>query len=126
MDNDQPDHYTTNMLFEDGLTVSFSMEAFTSYEGRRTRVMGSLGDVVGDMSSFTITDFLTGQKTEWKQATDGHGGGDWRLVANWIQAISKRDATLLTSTIDQSIESHVMGFMAEESRATKKVMDIIM
>jgi Oxidoreductase family, NAD-binding Rossmann fold/Oxidoreductase family, C-terminal alpha/beta domain len=126
MDNDQPDHYTTNILFDGGLTAAFSMEAFTSYEGRRTRVMGSMGDVVGDMSSFVMTDFLTGQKTEWKQSTDGHGGGDWRLVANWIQAVSKRDASLLTSTIDQSIESHVMGFMAEESRKTKKVMDIVM
>ncbi|MFT3682596.1 MAG: Gfo/Idh/MocA family oxidoreductase [Ferruginibacter sp.] len=126
IDNDQPDHYTTNILFDSGLTASFSMEAFTSYEGRRTRVMGSLGDVVGDMNSFVMTDFLTGQKTEWTQSTDGHGGGDWRLVANWIQAISKKDASLLTSTIDQSIESHVMGFMAEESRANKKVMEVKM
>lgn len=124
MDNDQPDHYTTNILFEGGLTASFSMEAFTSYDGRRTRVMGSLGDVVGDMSSFTMTDFLTGKKTEWKQETDGHGGGDWRLVSDWINAISKRDPSLLTSTIDASIESHVMGFMAEESRKNNKVMAI--
>lgn len=126
MENDQPDHYTTNILFDDGLTASFSMEAFTSYEGRRTRVMGSLGDIVGDMTSFVMTDFLTGQKTEWSQNTDGHGGGDWRLVANWVQAIAKKDASLLTSTIDQSIESHVMGFMAEESRKNKKIMDVVM
>ena len=124
MDNDQPDHYTTNILFEGGLTAAFSMEAFTSYAGRRTRVMGSLGDVVGDMTSFTMTDFLTGKKTEWKQESDGHGGGDWRLVADWINAISKKDASLLTSTIDASIESHVMGFMAEESRKNKKVMAV--
>lgn len=124
MDNDQPDHYTTNILFEGGLTAAFSMEAFTSYAGRRTRVMGSLGEVVGDMSSFTMTDFLTGKKTEWKQETDGHGGGDWRLVADWINAISKKDPSLLTSTIDASIESHVMGFMAEESRKSKKVMAV--
>lgn len=124
MDNDQPDHYTSNILFEGGVTASFSMEAFTSYEGRRTRVLGSLGDVVGDMSSFVITDFLTGQKTTWSQSTDGHGGGDWRLVSNWLNAVSKRDASLLTSTIDQSIESHVMGFMAEESRKTKQVKEV--
>ncbi len=124
MDNDQPDHYTTNILFEGGLTAAFSMEAFTSYEGRRTRVMGSLGDVVGDMTSFVMTDFLTGKKTEWKQDTDGHGGGDWRLVTDWINAIDKRDPSLLTSTIDASIESHVMGFMAEESRKKKKVMEV--
>lgn len=122
MDNDQPDHYTSNILFDEGITAAFSMEAFTSYEGRRTRVMGSLGDIVGDMNSFVMTDFLTGQKTEWTQQSDGHGGGDWRLVANWVQAVAQNDASLLTSTIDQSIESHIMGFMAEKSRASKEVM----
>ena len=126
MENDQPDHYTTNILFDDNVTASFSMEAFTSYSGRRTRVMGSLGDVVGDMTSMVHTDFLTGKKTEWKQESDGHGGGDWRLVNDWLLAISKKDPSLLTSTIDQSIESHIMGFMAEKSRKTKKVMDIKM
>lgn len=124
MENDQPDHYTTNILFEDNVTASFSMEAFTSYSGRRTRVMGTLGDVVGDMTSMVHTDFLTGKKTEWKQQSDGHGGGDWRLVNDWLLAISKKDPSLLTSTIDQSIESHIMGFMAEKSRKSKKVMDV--
>lgn len=124
MDNDQPDHYTTNILFEGDVTAAFSMEAFTSYEGRRTRIMGSMGDVVGDMSSFTITDFLTGKKTEWKQDTDGHGGGDWRLAQDWVNAVSQHNPALLTSTIDASIESHVMGFMAEQSRMQKKVMKV--
>lgn len=124
MENDQPDHYTTNILFEDDISVSFSMEAFTSYEGRRTRVMGSLGDIVGDMTSMVHTDFLTGKKTEWKSTTDMHGGGDWRLVANWIEAVAKNDASLLTSTIDASIESHLMGFAAEQSRKENKVVEI--
>lgn len=126
MDNDQPDHYTTNILFDKNITAAFSMEAFTSYEGRRTRVMGSMGDIVGDMSSFTLTDFRTGKVTEWKQETDGHGGGDWRLVTDWVQAVSRRDASLLTSTIDASIESHIMGFAAEKSRKEKVMVDIKM
>lgn len=126
MDNDQPDHYTTNILFEDNVTAAFSMEAFTSYEGRRTRVMGSMGDIVGDMTSFVHTDFRTGKQTEWKQDSDTHGGGDWRLVSDWIQAVSQRNPALLTSTIDASIESHVMGFAAEKSRAEKKVVEIKM
>lgn len=126
MDNDQPDHYVTNILFDDNVTASFSMEAFTSYEGRRTRVMGSHGDIVGDMNSFTITNFKSGKKEQWSETTDGHGGGDWRLAENWVQAVAQRNPELLTSTIDQSIESHVMGFMAEESRKNKKVMDIRM
>jgi predicted dehydrogenase len=132
MDNDQPDHYVTSMEFEDDITANFSMEAFTSYHGRRTRIMGSLGDIVGDMDHFIHTDFLTQKKTKWdisvEEVSDyknsGHGGGDWALVTDWVRAVKKQDANLLTSTIDASIESHIMGFMAEKSRKTKQVISI--
>ena len=55
------------MLFEDNITVSFSMEAFTSLDGRRTQVMHGLCDIVGDMSSFKHTDFRTGKVTGWNR-----------------------------------------------------------
>lgn len=125
MENDQPDHYTMNILFENGVTASFNMEAFTSYHGRRTRVMGSMGDVVGDMTSFTHTDFRTGEKTVWEQKTDGHGGGDWKLVSDFIQAVGHEDPSLLTSTIGASIESHIMGFAAEKSRLQGGVLQAL-
>lgn len=122
MDNNQDDHYSATMQFEGGVTANFSMEAHTSYDGRRTRVMGTAGDLVGDMQSFVHNDFRTGERKVYDQSgTDGHGGGDWRLVHDWIQAISQQNPALLTSTIDASIESHVMGFMAERSRESGKI-----
>ena len=132
MDNDQPDHYVASIEFENDITASFSMEAFTSYHGRRTRIMGSMGDIVGNMDEFTHTDFLTNKITRWKMGVDdtaihnrsGHGGGDWALVSDWIQAVQKQDPGLITSTIDASIESHIMGFMAEKSRLTKQMVPI--
>ena len=131
MENDQPDHYVTSMEFEDEVTANFSMEAFTSYHGRRTRVMGSHGDIVGNMTEFIHTEFLTGKETRWNVAdsksefkNSGHGGGDWALATDWVNAIKKQDASLLTSTIDASIESHIMGFMAEKSRKSKQIIPI--
>ena len=130
MENNQEDHYICNLEFEGGVTANFSMEAFTSYEGRRTRVMGSMGDIVGDMNTFTVTDFRTGKSEVFDHSkiedvenykNSGHGGGDWLLVNDWIAAISERNPALLTSTIDASIESHIMGFKAEKSRASGKV-----
>jgi predicted dehydrogenase len=122
MDNNQEDHYISCMEFEGGVTANFSMEAFTSYAGRRTRVMGSMGDIVGDMETFTVNDFRTNKSTVYDNSSgDGHGGGDWNLVRDWLQAVGQHNPALLTSTIDASIESHVMGFMAEKSRKTKKV-----
>jgi hypothetical protein len=118
MDNDQPDRYVTNLRFAGGTTASFSMEAFTSYHGRRTRIMGSMGDIVGDMSKMTHSDFRTGKKTNWKPpvAGSGHGGGDFGLVFEWVKAVSTGDKGQLSSTIDDSIESHAMAFAAERSR----------
>jgi predicted dehydrogenase len=126
MDNNQEDHYVSTMEFEGGVTASFSMEAFTSYEGRRTRVMGSMGDIVGDMNKFTLTDFRTGKSEVYDTSTgEGHGGGDWRLLRDWIQAVSQHNPNLLTSTIDASIESHIMGFMAEKSRETRRIEAVV-
>ena len=134
MENDQPDHYITNIQFEDNVTASFSMEAFTSYHGRRTRIMGSMGDMVGDMEELVVNDFRTGKQTILKPKAEdvegyensGHGGGDWLLVRDFVQAVSQKDPGLLTSTIGESIESHIMGFMAEKSRMNGKIMNIEM
>lgn len=134
MENDQPDHYITSIRFADNVTASFSMEAFTSYAGRRTRIMGAMGDMTGDMTELVITDFRTGKQTKLvPKAEDvdgyknsGHGGGDWLLARDFVQAVAQQNAALLTSTIDDSIESHVMGFMAEESRKNGKIMQIRM
>jgi len=124
MENDQPDHYVANMQFAGGITAAFSMEAFTSYHGRRTRIMGSHGDIVGDMNKYIHTDFLTGEKTEWSMTSDGHGGGDWNLAADWVQAVAKQDKSLLSSSIGASIESHLMAFGAERSRLEGKIENI--
>jgi predicted dehydrogenase len=121
-DNDVPDHQITNMEFEGGTTVAFSLEALTSYSGRRTRITGTKGDLVGNGQDVDISIFLTGKKNTWNpkmskiKIISGHGGGDWGLVRDFVQAVSRRDPSLLSSTIEASIESHLIGFKAEESR----------
>ncbi len=129
MDNDQCDHYVANMVFENGVTAAFSMEAFTARGGRCTRIMGTHGEIVGDMKTFTITDFRTRKATIWdpkkieeleEYAGHGHGGGDLALVRDFVTAVDRKDASLLSSQIDVSVESHIMGFRAEQSRKSDK------
>lgn len=128
-DNDIVDHQVVNMEFEDEITAAFSMEAFTNYHGRRTRVMGSMGDIVGDMEDMFVASFPKNKIERWNvkdnaDISSGHGGGDFGLVKDFIQAVSQRKPELLTSTIDASMESHLMGFKAEESRHQKQVMKV--
>ncbi|MCL1892818.1 MAG: Gfo/Idh/MocA family oxidoreductase [Holophagaceae bacterium] len=120
-DNNQPDHQVMSFGFKDGVTATFSMEAMTSYEGRRTRVMGTKGDIVGDEHILQIANFETGQKREWdvrQPGSDlsGHGGGDLRMVREFATAVAKRDPSLLATNLKDSMESHLAGFQAEASR----------
>lgn len=125
-DNDQPDHYVANMVFEGGITSSFAMEAFTPTGGRRTRVMGTTGYIEGDGSSFKLTDLRSRKESVWNMKVkeipeykdSGHGGGDHALFRDFVEAVAYQDEARLSSTVDVSIESHLMGFAAERSRKT--------
>ena len=46
------------------------------------------------------------------------------LVCDFVEAVSWQDASKLTSDIDASIESHVMGFRAEKSRLSHKKVEV--
>lgn len=84
--------------------------------------------IEGDGSKFTVYEFRSNRKLVWdKKVSDipeykgsGHGGGDMALVCDFIEAVSAQDESKLTSSIDASIESHVMGFRAEKSRLSNK------
>ena len=130
--NDQCDHYVATIRFKDNVTASFTMDAFTPWGGRRTRIMGTKGFIEGDMKTFKFYDFRSGHTSVWDQKVSeiadykgsGHGGGDHALVRDFVRAVSAHDESLLSSTIDVSIESHVMGFMAEKSRKSMKKMKV--
>lgn len=133
MDNDQCDHYVTAMEFANGVTASFSMEAFTLEGGRRTRIMGTRGMIEGDMKQFVVSDFRTREKQSWsardvrevaEYAGHGHGGGDLCLTRDFVSAVGNNDPGRLTSSIEVSTESHVMGFCAEESRLRGKKVKV--
>ena len=127
-DNDQPDHYVAEMMFDGGISASFTMCAFVSHGSRRTRIMGTMGYLEGDLTQFTTWDFLTRTPKVWNRKVSdipeykgsGHGGGDLALVRDFVEAVAWQDPARLTSTIDVSIESHSMGFAAERSRASGK------
>lgn len=53
-------------------------------------------------------------------ARSGHGGGDYRLVRDWLEAVDRQDPNHLSSSIDVAFESHMMGFAAERSRRSGK------
>jgi hypothetical protein len=93
--------------------------------------MGTMGDIVGDEDELYIADFRTDKIDKWltrdhARIQSGHGGGDWGLARNFVEAIAKNDKGLLRSTLEASMESHLMGFLAEKSRHNKTVEKVEM
>lgn len=120
-DNNVVDHQVVNMEFEGGATATFSMCGFTREQTRICQIMGTKGEIRGNMSdnSLSIYEFLTGQEKIIKLPSplSGHGGGDDRLMRGFIQSLDSGEE--MDSSIEKSLQSHLMAFAAEESRLEK-------
>lgn len=121
--NNVVDHQVVNMEFDQGITASLTMCGFTSRMTREIKVMGTLGEISGDMEKNKIFIRVFGQPDEQIDVTtlstdlSGHGGGENRLLRDLFHLTEGivPAASALTS-IDKSVQSHVMAFAAERSR----------
>ena len=124
MDNDVCDHQVVALQLEDGVTASFTVSAFNNKQDREIHVMGTKGNIWGSFKDRKIYVGIYGQETQeidlapMYPVTTGHGGGDGGLIADAIRFYrgDDFDQSGITS-IDRSVESHLVAFAAEKSRA---------
>jgi len=123
LDNDVVDHQVVNLLMEDGCTVSFTMSAFNGIQDRAIHVMGTKGDIWGNLGDKTLNVYIYGQEPYTIDLTtlcddfSGHGGGDGRMFYDVVRFLRGDDFdTSAITTIERSAESHYVAFAAEQSR----------
>ena len=122
MNNDVVDHQVMNLLLEDDVTVAFTMTAFSDKGGRCMRVMGTKAEIFADMEKDLIQIMPFGGEMEEfdirKIATDlsGHGGGDIKMVEDYLDVLEGKPMPSAMTTIARSVESHYVALAAEESR----------
>ena len=121
-DNDVVDHQQTNLLLEDGSTVSFTMCAFTENCYRTFKATGTQGEIEADTRSNLIHIRVFGQPEEvidvGRLAGDlkGHGGGDSGIIRDFLELLRGGVLNGRTTTLENSMESHFIALAAEESR----------
>jgi predicted dehydrogenase len=126
-DNDVVDHQVVNLLYRNGVTASFTMTAFTEKGDRRTTICGSRGELRCDGEHVELYDFLSGETkdVEIGAAEGGHAGGDFGLMKSFVSAVAAEDPSLVRSSPEASLESHLIAFAAEKARLEGTVERIV-
>lgn len=137
-DNDQPDRQSVMIEFEDGSLATHSMIADTARPMRRIHVIGTEGEIEGvfDDNRFVVRHrdlrpgheygeevVDTGDLGDTTGAYGDHGGGDLRLVEDFVNYSEGKPASLSCTALTDSLTGHLLVFAADEARLRKRRID---
>jgi predicted dehydrogenase len=126
-DNNVADNQTVIMEFENGVTANFSLQPFASANGRTLKITGTKGEIRADMekNSIEVYDIASGQRhgIAVPPSRYKYGGGDHGIMEYFITEAAKGAEGGRTS-MESSIESHLIAFAAEESRKKGVVVNL--
>ena len=118
------------MEFQSGASGVFTATAFTENTDRRTRIFGTHGELCGDGNTIDLYDFLSNSHEMINtaigddQIPSGHGGGDYGLMKRFVEAVARRDQSLVLSGPNESLESYLSVFAAEEARTKRRIVEV--
>lgn len=116
-DNNVPDHQVTILKFTNGIHATFNMTAFSPSIYREIRIMCEYGEIHGNEETSEIEVIKFGgdrRVIKVEKGTSGHNGADAEFMTNFME--SYLYGKPFDSAIQDSIESHVVAFAAEDSR----------
>jgi predicted dehydrogenase len=126
-DNDVVDHQVVVMRFGRGLAVSLTMQGASHVEGRTVRIDGTRASLLANesRSEIDVHDHCSGKSETSRVArgVGGHGGGDEGLMNAFVAAV-RGDRDGVRTSARESLQSHLLAFAAERSRATSEVIQM--
>ncbi|MBQ6630616.1 MAG: Gfo/Idh/MocA family oxidoreductase [Romboutsia sp.] len=126
-DNNGVDHMVSILEFEDNVTATFNLSAFTKECTRTTKLMFTHGEIGANHMKNLIDVYKFGDNSHKiiypKLQKSGHGGGDYGIIKDFISMVQNKNGDYKTSALE-SVESHIMAFAAEYSRLNKVVVNI--
>jgi hypothetical protein len=128
-DNDVCDNQVVLLEFASGKLATFSMHAQTADNTRDLRIFCDLGEIRGDLRrGELVVSRFSGQKDDLRPeiielplTTDSHGGGDLELLRALHEHLTEAKHADIMTSLERSLTSHVMAFLAEESRLADNV-----
>ena len=137
MDNNVVDRQTVIIEYANGAVVSHNMIGGTSRPCRKIHVVGTMGEIEGvlDDNKFVVRKIDARPEHEYSQdevnlnnegdttgAFGGHGGGDLRLVDDFVSVLEGKKPSISCSAIQDSIIGHLITFQADRSMTEQRVI----
>ena len=126
-DNDVVDHQESIFTFENGVSASFVLSAFTHDTTRTMKLMGTHGEIRAhfEKQEIELLNFSDRSRQLFtpseNRSAGSHGGGDAGLMSSFIKAVRTQDRTQIFPARD-ALVSHQMAFAAESSRISGKTV----
>ena len=132
-DNDVVDRQSVIVEFEDGCVATHDMVTNSAKGVRRIQITGTKGEIYGDMieGKFTLSKpgATAGEEALVEEINvnlegDHHGGGDLRLVADFLSVVRGEGGSISTTTLSDSINSHLIAYAADIAMREERVVSI--
>lgn len=126
--NDVADHQTVSIEFDNGVTASFSLNAFSLVWERTLNLHGAKGEIrSADFSGRLETRTFNPARVKKERIRYHgiiHGGGDEIILLKFADAVASGNPDELLTLADTSLESHLIGFAAEKARKENTVVEM--
>lgn len=138
-DNNVVDHQSVMVQFADGSTATHNMVGGTSRPMRTIHLLGTRGEIQGvfDDGRFTVrhadprcgheyTEEVvdTNAGGDVSGALNDHGGGDGRLVVDFIRTVRGETPSLSCTAIEDSIWGHRIVFAADRAMEEHRIVNL--
>ena len=138
MDNNVADRQSVVVEFADGTVATHNLVGGASRPMRKIHLLGTTGELEGvfDDNEFTLRhiDTRPGCETHEERfnladlgdttgAFGGHGGGDGRLVADFVSLLDGGSPSISCTMLSDSINGHKIGFYADRAMREHRVIE---
>lgn len=127
-DNDLPDHQVLAIEFANDVAATFTLNGTACDEKRTIHVAGSAGELRGVLHEGWIELRRHGSPDVERIDVAGspldHFGGDPGLIEHFVSAVERGRPDEVRASGRVSLDSHLLGFAAEEARLSGRVVDV--
>ena len=122
-DNDVYDNVVSILQFQNNITASLNISAFTKEERRNIRLMFSHGEVFADYEKNTISIHKFTDKDEQIVIIEKEDI-DKKLIKDFIAKIKSRDTDNINSSVKSCINAHVTAFAGEFANISESIVNV--